>query len=156
MAQSPEDKKAVKTFFSVLKWSKPHAVAGIQRALFPDRPGIYLFTRSNASTVTPADALYVGKNDGAKTSLRARIGGYCRTPIPNPLGEPHRGRRQIFQYRIANHDTQLFVRWCVYSDARGIEGRLIELLDPPFNTQIEKVWTDEDDIDPQYIGDPYQ
>lgn len=156
MPANPDDEKALKVFFTKLKWSDPHKVAELRREVIPDLPGIYVFTRTRARPVNTRNTLYVGKNDGPKTSLRARLWGYCVSLIPDPGRESHAGRRQIFQYRKANRDGYLFVRWTVYSDASGIEGALIHLLDPPFNTRLETVWADERDLDPRYIGQPYQ
>jgi len=152
----PEDAQALEIFFTQLKWSDAHRPSQLRRVVIPDRPGIYLFTRSRALPTNGRNALYVGKTDGVQTSLRARLWGYCVTPIPNPLREEHSGRRLLFQYRKANKDRNLFVRWTVYSDAGGIEGALIHLLDPLFNSRLESVWADERDLDPRYIGQPYQ
>lgn len=154
MPMDPEDAEALKAFFEKLNWSDPHKVAELRREVIPDRPGIYVFTRTRAQPDNTRNTLYVGKSDGVKTSLRARLWGYCVTPIPNH--SEHAGRRQLFQYRKANKDRFLFVRWTVYSDASGIEGALIHVLDPPFNTRLETVWADERDLDPRYIGQPYQ
>jgi excinuclease UvrABC nuclease subunit len=133
-------------------------VGELARETLPDRPGIYVFT-STSDALNDVSTLYVGKADGARTSLRERVWGYCVTPIP--LHSPHAGRQRIFQYRkmhqaFKGKEHNLFVRWTVYSDASGIEGALIHLLTPTFNTRIETVWADEQDIDPRYIGEPYQ
>jgi hypothetical protein len=151
------DQAAIKVFQDKLQWSRAHCVKDLERSMLPDRPGIYVFTRTDTEPVSVASGvLYIGKTDGVTTSLRQRVWGYC-VDNPDPSGEPHRGRRQIFEYRKRPPgDNQLFVRWTVYSDAGGIEGALIYLFEPPFNTRTELIWTDETDIEDRYIGAPYE
>jgi hypothetical protein len=148
-----DEEAALKIFQTQLKWSDPHPVCDLAREVLPDRPGIYVFLTAPVK-INPTDALYVGKTDGVETSLRARVWGYCVTPMP--LREAHRGRKLLFQYRKANSDRNLFVCWAVYSAAADIEGALIGLLTPRFNSRWETVWADEHEIDPRYVGDPYQ
>ena len=153
------DADALRLFQTKLKWSDPHPVGELERQMLPDRPGIYIFTSTNAVRLNDVATLYVGKTDGVETSLRARAWGYCVKPAPKRC--PHTGRQYIFQYRRIHTNSKgvesnLFLRWAVYSDAAGIEGALIYLLKPTFNTRIETIWVDADDIDPRYVGDPYQ
>lgn len=148
-----DDAPALELFERRLRWSDVHPVSEMRREVLPDRPGIYIFTRT-PTRLNAIDTLYVGKADGARTSLRQRVWGYCVTPIPASCS--HRGRQLIFQYRQANHDKHLYVRWAVYSAASDIEGALIYLLTPTFNSRWELMWADEHDIDDHYVGDPYQ
>ena len=101
MPIDPDDRKALSAFFKKLKWSDAHKVAEVRREVIPDLPGIYIFTRTMSLPTHSRNTLYVGKTDGPRTSLRARLWGYCVMPIPNPQKETHAGRRQIFQYRMA-------------------------------------------------------
>ena len=75
MPANPDDAKALNKFFTKLKWSDAHKVAEIKQSVIPDRPGIYIFTRTTALPTNSRNTLYVGKNDGPKRRFASDCGG---------------------------------------------------------------------------------
>jgi len=111
------------------------------------------------------NCLYLGKADGAATSLRERLRHY-RQGLEKPTLPPrtHAGLFRLHQYWIGKVKlpayTQtagktpppLYLRWTVVAIARELEGRLLEMFDPIFNFDMpEPGWEDYELIDARYL-----
>jgi hypothetical protein len=120
-----------------LKWSQPHLVQRLDRKNIPPGAGLYAFTRDNG-LLARANALYIGKADGARQTLRSRLAAYLRRFAVYPAGNPalHAGMEQLAEYYCKDKKS-LYVRWCGVIVARDIEGSLIALFDPSFNNKDE-------------------
>lgn len=123
-------------WYSQLQWSAPQRVLDLDPEAAPLGAGIYVYTE-NDLPLSPTNVLYVGKADGARQTLRSRIGVYLRR-FRSPTGKPskHAGLEQLNGH-FRTRPTALFLRWAGVVAARDVEGRLIELFDPDFNNKDE-------------------
>jgi hypothetical protein len=124
-------------WFNQLVWSQPELVQHLKTDRVHPGAGIYAFTRDKG-LLSRVNALYVGKADGARQTLRTRLAAYLRRFSAYPAGKPakHAGMEQLAQYYSSNKSS-MCVRWCGVIVARDIEGSLIALFDPPFNNKDE-------------------
>jgi len=120
-----------------LVWSPAQTIRNLDTTKILPGTGIYAFT-SDSGALTAGNALYIGKADGARQTLRTRIGAYLRRFAAYPGGRPsrHRGMERLAQY-YGTHAGLLYVRWTGVVVARDIEGSLIDLFDPRFNNKDE-------------------
>jgi hypothetical protein len=121
-------------WFGQLTWSERHLVASLDKALLPLGAGIYVFTSSKA-VPNRANALYVGKADGAMQTLRTRVGSYL-SRFRGGKPSTHGGKEDLLDYYFAN-PSRLFLCWAGCVMATDIEGGLIDSLEPPFNRRGE-------------------
>lgn len=146
-------------WYGQLKWSSPaypvtefvagtrphtHIVAGA---------GLYAFT-SDPEALSPRNALYIGKADGSRQTLRSRLGVYIRR-LRRSSGTPskHAGLELLNRHYMASPQA-LFVRWCGCILTREVEGGLIDLFDPLFNNKEERLGLDDDELIPEvYLYD---
>jgi hypothetical protein len=124
-------------WFDQLTWSPAQQVQSLNVDLAPPGAGLYLFTKDK-EPVTAKNALYIGKSDGARQTLRNRLGVYARRFKDYPGGRKsrHAAMELLAAYNRA-HPERCFVRWAGVVVARELEGRLIELFDPDFNNKDE-------------------
>jgi hypothetical protein len=126
----------------------PYTVAEViqDSGKIPATPGCYVF-RSSDGTV-----LYVGMSGEGAATIRSRFAGagYLRDPNTIPSGA-HAGSLRILQHRAKVGDTKVTVEFYdgffvdtgqatvahPIGDPKGLEGSLIEELDPLFNTKKE-------------------
>ena len=120
-----------------LVWSPAYVIRDLDTNRIPPGAGLYAFS-SDAATLSSKNALYIGKADGARQTLRTRIGVYLRRFAAYPGGRParHHGMEQLARY-YGTHAGLLYVRWTGVIVARDIEGSLIHLFDPLFNGKDE-------------------
>jgi len=123
-------------WYAQLIWSPARSIAEIRSIMIPLGAGLYVFTR-NRDTLKPQNALYVGKADGAKHTLRGRLGTYLSL-LRNPKrsASKHPAKNKLRAYYKASPD-QLFVRWTGVIVARELEGTLLQMLDPEFQGKEE-------------------
>lgn len=124
----------VPRWYHQLRWSEPVLLTALNWADVPAGSGLYVFTR-DMSPLSPANVLYVGKSDGARQTLRNRLGVYYRRLTG---GKPvkHAGCEDLYRY-FRQAGEVLFVRWAGVVVARELEGTLLSLFDPPFNHRDE-------------------
>jgi hypothetical protein len=136
-ARPPEVDMEKPRWFDQLVWSGAHAIRDLDASIIPPGAGLYAFT-TDAAALTARNALYVGKADGARQTLRTRIGAYLRRFAAYPAGRPsrHHGMEQLARYH-REHAGMLYVRWTGVVVARDLEGSLIHLFDPRFNGKDE-------------------
>lgn len=137
-------------WFRDLGWSEPVRIEALRtnRALIPNEPGVYVFTKYAGPLEKNTGVLYVGKAD----ALNTRLPSYLADPREVPLfsqkyGAPrlsstlrHPGKSlllmEIQQHtRVAGAESGVWVRWVRQGDPLALEGRLIDYLQPAFNTQ---------------------
>lgn len=139
------------TWFKDLSWSEPVKVETLRadRTLIPKESGVYVFTNYSGPLERNTGVLYVGK---AKT-LNSRLASYLADPremllLSQKSGEArvssslrHAGKAQLLveiqqRYHVpGNADSGIFVRWVTRSEPKSLEDRLIEYLQPAFNTR---------------------
>lgn len=144
MAQTP-------VWFQSIRWSTPIAVRTLRnvRALIPNKPGVYVFTKHNHPTLIPGHGiLYIGI---AETALSQRFRKYLGDPAKiKILGRSgnistnlkHQAQVQLLLETmhgdIGGLDT-VWVRWFPYAKAALIEGALMDYLQPGFNVRTEQI-----------------
>jgi hypothetical protein len=123
-------------WFDQLQWSPARLASAVTLGMLPDGAGLYAFTR-DAGPLSSENTLYVGKADGARQSLRRRVGVYLAhfANAKSPQSR-HAGLRALKAYYLASPDA-LFLRWTGVVVARDLEGTLVAMLDPPFNGKDE-------------------
>lgn len=124
-------------WFGQLPWSSPTIFSALSPSSVPPGAGLYVFTR-DAGSLTPGNTLYVGKADGARQTLRNRLGVYRRRFAAYPGGSKttHAGLELLAEY-YGSHAGELYIRWAGVIVARELEGSLIGLLSPEFNQKDE-------------------
>jgi hypothetical protein len=145
-------------WYGQLTWSHPIAFSKFvsdtgTRDVVADGAGLYAFTMDPAA-LSPRNVLYVGKADGARQTLRKRIGVYERR-LRRPQGPPskHAGLELLCARYVAS-PSSMFVRWCGCILTRDVEGGLIDLFDPPCNNKEERIGLDDDELIPDiYLYD---
>ena len=146
-------------WYGQLKWSHPAVpvvdlVAGARStATIAAGAGLYAFT-SDDQALSPRNALYIGKADGARQTLRSRLRVYVRRlRRVNGRASKHAGLELLRDY-FSGHPQALFVRWCGCILTRDVEGGLIDLLDPMFNGKDERLGlADDERIQDLYLYD---
>lgn len=136
-------------WFTQLTWSEPVPVTrlvtgALDAGQIVAGAGLYVFS-TDPAPLSPANVLYVGKADGARQTLRSRLGVYIRR-LGRVGGKAsrHAGLEQIYHHHVAT-PHQLFVRWCGCLLTRDVEGGLIDLFDPPYNNKGERLTLDDDE-----------
>jgi hypothetical protein len=143
-------------WYPQLKWSQPHLVATIAQKDLPLGAGLYVFTRDGNIGLSDRNVLYVGKADGAGQTLQTRVGVYLRCLRSKSDKLPrHAGLRDLVAYGRASAGA-LFLRWAGVVVGRELEGRLIQLFDPPFNHKEEhRIGYMDDELIPEfYLYEP--
>lgn len=124
-------------WYSQLRWSAPELVHCLDEQTIPLGAGLYAFT-NDPTQLGAHNALYVGKADGARQTLRTRLGAYRRRFAAYPSGKQsrHYGMERLAEYFHA-HPNELYIRWAGVVVARELEGTLILMFDPRFNNKEE-------------------
>ena len=139
-------------WFGQLTWELPWTVAALRARIkarqnpSPSRSGCYVFT-ATAGKLVPGAVLYVGK----AIDLRSRLRGYL-VDYMKSAATKHKGRAFLFQYRHAHGDDNVFVRWAIFGDPVGLEGALMDYLEPAYNDRDEIVELAGDEhLDPSLL-----
>jgi hypothetical protein len=124
-------------WFGQLVWSQPAWIGSLEPSSIPPGAGLYAFT-TDGGALTSGNALYVGKADGARQTLRTRLQVSLRRLAAAPGGKKskHAGLEKLAKYH-GSHAGDVYVRWTGVVVARDLEGRLIEMFDPRFNGKDE-------------------
>lgn len=141
-------------WFSQLQWCDPpvavtHFVANIvSRELIPHGAGIYVFSTDDQA-LTATNVLYVGKADGARQTLRSRLGVYFRKFARQTCKPSKHAGLECLCKTYQKTPNALFVRWAGCVVAREIEGELINIFNPACNAKDEhRYGYDEDEFIP--------
>lgn len=151
MARRSNAKPSAPLWYPQLTWSIPISVAILRSRMreqnpIPSRPGCYAFT-STPGPLVPGQVLYVGKAIDLKTRIRGYLVDYMETAATK-----HKGRAFIFEYRDRHTNARIYVRWAIYGDPTGLEGGLIDYLEPQMNDRIEEVeLADDERLDPKLL-----
>lgn len=129
-------------WFSQLRWQDPaipvthFLTEKVGRDVIPAGAGIYVFSIDDQA-LSGRNVVYIGKADGAHQTLRSRLGVYFRR-FARPGGKPskHAGLEYLCKC-YQQTPNALYVRWAGCVVAREIEGELISIFDPIYNSKDE-------------------
>lgn len=133
-------------WFGQLTWELPWSVAALRARIvarqnpIPSRSGCYVFTGSSGALV-PGRVLYVGKAIDLRRRVRVYLIDYMKT-----VATAHKGGAFLFDYRDRNGDDNTYVRWAIYGDPIGLEGALMDYLEPWYNDRNEEIQLADEEL----------